>query len=47
MTIKVNNNVIRELNIFAKCDVPKKQVLDYYKDFIKNMNNLMMHEFSK
>ena len=42
MTVKIGDNVIKELNIFAKSDVQKKQILDYYKDFIININNWMI-----
>lgn len=42
MTVKIGENVIQELDIFAKNDVKKKKVLDYYKDFLTNMNNWMM-----
>ncbi len=35
LTIKIDNEIIRELKIFAKNDVPKKKIFDYFKDFIK------------
>ena len=38
MTVKIGEKKIKELNIFAKSDVQKKHILNYFNDFITNMD---------
>ena len=45
MTVKIEDEVIEELDIIAKNDIPKKRIFDYYKDFIYNMNAIIEGEF--
>lgn len=33
----ISDNVICELKILAKNDIRKKEIWDYYMDFLKNM----------
>ena len=37
--VKIDENIIYELDIIAKNDIRKKEIKDYYIDFMKNMSN--------
>lgn len=41
LTVKIDKEIIYELSIFAKNEIRKKEILDYYKDFFKNMKNYL------
>ena len=38
LVVRIDDNVIFKLNIIAKNDVRKKEIFDYYNDFLKNMS---------
>lgn len=42
MTVKIDDDVIYELDILAKNDIRKKEIFDYYKDFLRNMSKWWM-----
>lgn len=42
ITVKIEEEIIYELDILAKNDVRKKEILDYYKDFLYNMNEYLV-----
>ena len=37
LRVKIEDKIIYELGIYTKNDIPKKNVFDYYKEFIYNM----------
>lgn len=39
LVVTIDDNVIYELDILAKNDIRKKEILDYFKDFLYNMSN--------
>jgi len=39
ITVKIEDNIIYELDIIAKNNIRKKEIKDYYMDFMKNMSN--------
>lgn len=39
LTVRIDDNIIYELDILANNDVRKKMINDYYKDFLSNMCN--------
>ena len=39
MIVKIDDNIICKLKILAKNNIRKKEVWDYYKNFLKNMSN--------
>ena len=38
LTVRIGDKVIYEFDILAKNDVRKKEIIDYYKDFLCNMS---------
>ncbi|MCI9366064.1 MAG: hypothetical protein HFJ54_05900 [Clostridia bacterium] len=42
MIVKIDDDIIYELNIYAKNDIRKKEIIDYYKEFIYNMNKYLI-----
>lgn len=46
ITIKIDDNIISEINIMARNEIQKKGIWDYYKDFISNISNyILIDEF--
>ena len=41
LRVKIEDKIIYELGIYTKNDIPKKNVLDYYKEFIYNMSSYL------
>lgn len=42
VTVKIDNEIIYELDIFAKNDIPKKGIWDYYRDFLCSFNKFLL-----
>ena len=38
LTIQIGDKVLYELDIIAKNDIRKKEIADYYKEFLYNMS---------
>lgn len=41
LRVKIEDKIIYELGIYISNDIPKKNVFDYYKEFIYNMSNYL------
>ena len=41
LRVKIEDKIIYELGIYTKNDIPKKNVFDYYKEFIYNMSSYL------
>lgn len=45
LKIKIDKDTIYTLDILAKNNIRKKEILDYYKDFISNMNKYLVKKY--
>lgn len=42
LEVKIDNEVINSLDIFAKNEIRKKEVFDYFKQLLSNLKNIFI-----
>lgn len=47
ITVKIDKSIIYTFDIIAKNEIQKKKILDYYKDFLYNMNKYLIKTYKK
>ena len=47
LTVKIDNKIIKELNIFVKNDIRKKEVSDYFKELLFSFENMFQEKYWK
>lgn len=47
LTVKIDNKIIKELNIFVKNDIRKKEVSDYFKELLFSFENMFKEKYWK